>query len=59
MKFKLVIERKLTTSFTDKTTGIKYKIVTNKFENEPDYIFEKRHELKVKAKKYWLRNKYK
>lgn len=51
---KLIWKRCLTTTFTDKRTNQKYKIRTVKLEYESNIFFEKRHRLKVKAKKYWL-----
>lgn len=51
---KLMWKRSLTTTFTDKRTNQKYEIRTVKREYEPNLFFEKRHRLKVKAKKYWL-----
>ena len=51
---KLIWKRTLVTTFTHKETNQKYEIKTTKFEYEPNLFFEKRHELKVKAKKYWL-----
>ena len=51
---KLIWKRSLTTVLTHKETNQKYEIKTTKFEHEPNLFFEKRHKLKVKAKKYWL-----
>lgn len=49
------IRRKLTTRLTDKRTGICHEINTEKLKFETNCMFKKRHRLKVKAKKYWLR----
>jgi hypothetical protein len=51
---KLIWKHKRTTFFTDKRTNIRYEIITCQLKYEPYYIFEKRHNLKVKIKKYWL-----
>lgn len=47
-------KRSLVTTLTDKRTNQKHEIRTVKLEYEPNLFFEKRHKLKVKAKKYWL-----
>lgn len=52
---KLIWKHKRTTFFTDKRTNIRYEIITCQLKYEPYYIFEKRHNLKVKIKKYWIR----
>ena len=50
----LTWERSLETILTDKRPNQKYVIKTIKLEYEPNLIFETRHKLKVKSKKYWL-----
>lgn len=43
---KIILKRRLVTNFTDKRINQTYEIITQKFECEPNYIFEKRHRLK-------------
>lgn len=51
---KLVWKRNLVTVLTNKKTNQKHEIRTTKLSYEPNFFFEKRHRLKVRAKKYWL-----
>lgn len=51
---KLMWKRSLVSTFTDKRTNQKHEVRTVKLEYEPNLFFKKRHELKIKAKKYWL-----
>lgn len=52
---KLIIKRTLTTEFRDRLTGATYKIKTKRADIEPNFIFEKRHRLKVQTKKRLLK----
>lgn len=50
----LVWRRTIGTKFTDEVTGIEYDIRTTKGMIEPEFLFLKRHGLKVKLKQYLL-----
>lgn len=43
---KIILKRRLVTNFTDKRINQTYEIITQKFECEPNYIFEKRKRRK-------------